>query len=66
MLREVVTWSKLQHKNIVRISGITTKFDYTISLITEWVDMGTAIDYLQNRAFNPGPLVGGNAKQTWA
>ena len=55
--REVNSWSKLHHVNIVRVFGIVTKFDYTISLITEWVDMGSAIDFVQNHAVDPRPLV---------
>ncbi|KIM68085.1 hypothetical protein SCLCIDRAFT_1209467 [Scleroderma citrinum Foug A] len=56
-LREISRWSKLRHRNIVRVSGITTKFDYAISLITEWADMGNAIDYVQNRSVDPRPLL---------
>lgn len=57
VLHEVATWSRLRHRNIVRVFGITTKFDYTISLITEWADMGSAIDYVQNRSVDPRPLL---------
>lgn len=57
VLHEVATWSKLRHRNIVQVSGITTKFDYTVSLVTEWADMGSAIDYVQNRAIDPRPLL---------
>lgn len=57
VLSEVAMWSTLRHRNIIRVFGITTKFDYTISLITEWAEMGSAIDYVQNRAVDPRPLV---------
>jgi len=57
VLHEVSTWTKLRHRNIVPVSGITTTFDYTISLITEWADGGSAIDYVQNRVVDPRPLV---------
>ena len=43
--------------NIAWVSGITTKFDYTISLITQWADKGSAIDYVLSRAVDPRPLV---------
>jgi len=59
VLHEVSTWTNLRHRNIVPVSGITTTFDYTISLITEWADLGSAIDYVQNRAVDPRPLVSG-------
>lgn len=59
VLHEVSTWSKLRHRNIVTVFGITTTFDYTISLITEWADLGSAIDYVQNRVVDPRPLVSG-------
>ncbi|KIM57025.1 hypothetical protein SCLCIDRAFT_131509, partial [Scleroderma citrinum Foug A] len=57
VLHEVSTWSKLRHRNIVTVFGITTTFDYTISLITEWADLGSAIDYVQNRVVDPRPLI---------
>ncbi|KAL4077396.1 kinase-like domain-containing protein [Scleroderma citrinum] len=57
VLNEVATWSRLRHRNIVQVSGIATTFDYTISLITEWVDMGSAINYVQNREVDPRPLL---------
>ena len=34
VLMEVYVWSKLKHKNIVELLGITTVFDHTISIVS--------------------------------
>ncbi|KAG6334348.1 hypothetical protein ID866_4739 [Astraeus odoratus] len=60
-VREVHTWSKLRHKNILSLLGITTEFDRTISIVSEWMDMGNAHDYVQNLTVDPRPLVSGIA-----
>lgn len=57
ILREVDVWSKLHHQNVVRMFGITTEFDSTISIISEWVPMGDAHAYVQNIENDPRPLL---------
>ncbi|KAG6326934.1 hypothetical protein ID866_12155 [Astraeus odoratus] len=41
--------------------GITTKVDYTVSLVSKWQEKGNAHDYVQNKAVDPRPLVQGIA-----
>ncbi|KIK23697.1 hypothetical protein PISMIDRAFT_647625 [Pisolithus microcarpus 441] len=36
---------------------MTTQFDYTISLISEWADKGNAFDYVQDTRVDPRPLL---------
>lgn len=55
--RVVAFWKSLHHKNILPLLGMTTQFDYTISLISEWADKGNAFDYVQNRKIDPRPLL---------
>ncbi|KAG6330634.1 hypothetical protein ID866_8457 [Astraeus odoratus] len=55
--REIHVWSKLRHENILPLLGIATKFDRTISLVTEWMPLGNAHDYVQDRSIDPRPLV---------
>ncbi|KAI6161241.1 kinase-like domain-containing protein [Pisolithus thermaeus] len=57
ILREVHIWSKLRHENIVPLLGISTEFDSTVSIISEWMPMGTAHDYVQNAEHDPRPLL---------
>lgn len=57
-LREVYVWSKLHHENVVPLLGIATKFNQTVSLITEWMSRGNAHDYVQDKSIDPHPLVG--------
>ncbi|KAI6006161.1 kinase-like domain-containing protein, partial [Pisolithus marmoratus] len=55
--REVHTWSKLSHENIVPMFGISTDFNSTISIISEWMPWGNAHMYVQNIENDPRPLV---------
>ncbi|KAI6116504.1 kinase-like domain-containing protein, partial [Pisolithus sp. B1] len=59
---EVYAWSKLRHKNIVPMFGISTEFDSTISIISEWMPLGNAHDYVKNTEHDPRPLVGSALK----
>ncbi|KAG6330247.1 hypothetical protein ID866_8843 [Astraeus odoratus] len=56
-LREAHTWSKLQHKNVHPLRGIATEIDYTISMVSEWMEKGNAHDYVQEVRVDPRPLV---------
>ncbi|KAG6329145.1 hypothetical protein ID866_9944 [Astraeus odoratus] len=56
ILREVHLWSKLHHENIVRMLGICTEFDSTISIVSDWMEMGDAHTYVQNKDNDPCPL----------
>ncbi|KAI6099793.1 kinase-like domain-containing protein [Pisolithus sp. B1] len=54
---EINIWSQLQHENIMPLLGITTKFDNTVSMVTEWMERGNAHRYVQNMAVDPRPLL---------
>ncbi|KAI6142182.1 kinase-like domain-containing protein, partial [Pisolithus tinctorius] len=56
-LYEVHIWSHLQHENIIPLLGITTNFNHTVSMVTEWMEGGNAHEYVQDEAVDPGPLV---------
>ncbi|KAI6107634.1 kinase-like domain-containing protein, partial [Pisolithus croceorrhizus] len=57
IFREVHTWSKLRHKHVVHMLGISTEFDSTVSIISEWMPLGNARDYVGNTANDPRPLL---------
>ncbi|KIO08802.1 hypothetical protein M404DRAFT_133061, partial [Pisolithus tinctorius Marx 270] len=57
LFREVHIWSKLRHENIVPLLGISTEFDSTLSIISEWMPLGNANTYVQNTENDPRPLV---------
>ncbi|KAL4072066.1 kinase-like domain-containing protein [Scleroderma citrinum] len=61
-VREVYTWSKLRHKNVHPLLGITTEFDHTISFVSAWMEKGNAIDYVQDKEVDPRPLIEGIAR----
>ncbi|KAI6000347.1 kinase-like domain-containing protein [Pisolithus orientalis] len=57
LFREVHIWSKLRHENIVPLLGISTEFDSTLSIISEWMPLGNANTYVQNTENDPRPLL---------
>ncbi|KAI6094887.1 kinase-like domain-containing protein [Pisolithus sp. B1] len=57
LFREMHTWSKLRHENIVPMLGISTEFDSTISIISEWMPLGNAHDYVKDTDHDPRPLL---------
>ncbi|KAG6331546.1 hypothetical protein ID866_7546 [Astraeus odoratus] len=57
ILREVHLWSKLDHVNVVRMRGISTEFNFTISIISDWMGRGDVRGYVQNNAIDPRPLL---------
>ncbi|KAL4081727.1 hypothetical protein V8B97DRAFT_84717 [Scleroderma yunnanense] len=57
ILCKVLSWSKIQHKNLVPVLGITTKFDHTISVVSEGMKMKNAYDYVQNSEIDPRSLL---------
>ncbi|KAG6330883.1 hypothetical protein ID866_8208 [Astraeus odoratus] len=62
VLKEVHLWSKLRHENVLPLIGITTKFDLTISIVSQWMEKGNAHDYVQDTTIDPRPLVTGIAR----
>ncbi|KAI6006315.1 kinase-like domain-containing protein, partial [Pisolithus orientalis] len=56
--REAHVWSKLKHPNVLSLVGITTEFDLTISLVTTWMENGSARAFVQERHNDPRPLIG--------
>ncbi|KAI6006285.1 kinase-like domain-containing protein [Pisolithus orientalis] len=57
ILNEAHTRSKLKHPNVLRILGITTDFDFTVSIITPWMEGGNAHTYVQDPDIDPRPLI---------
>ncbi|KAG6332549.1 hypothetical protein ID866_6540 [Astraeus odoratus] len=57
VLREVHIWSKLSHDNVLKLLGIVTTFDDSISIISEWMEKGNAHEYVQDRDVDPRPLI---------
>lgn len=57
ILGEVDIWSKLRHENIIPALGFTTKCEHTVAIVTPWMSMGNAHDYVQNQIVDPRPLV---------
>jgi len=37
--------------------GISTEFGFTISIVSDWLEMGDAYTYVQNKENDPRPLV---------
>lgn len=54
---EIRIWAQLEHENIMPLMGITTKFDHTVSMVTEWMERGNAHKYVKDEAVDPRPLV---------
>lgn len=57
IVREIHTWRDLQHENIVPVFGIVTKFDFAVSIVSEWMEKGNAFDHVQDEAIDPRPLL---------
>ncbi|KAL4062619.1 kinase-like domain-containing protein [Scleroderma yunnanense] len=57
ILREVYVWTQLHHENVVPVFGVATTVNFSISLISDWMDMGNAIDHVQRREVDPRPLL---------
>lgn len=62
ILREVHLWSKLHHENILPLLGITTDFDFTMSIVSPWMERGDARRYVQDITIDPRPLIEGIAR----
>ncbi|KAL4065566.1 kinase-like domain-containing protein [Scleroderma yunnanense] len=62
IVREVHTWSKLHHSDVLPLLGITTKFQCTISIVSAWIDKGNAHSYIQDETIDPRPLIDGIAR----
>ncbi|KAI6130692.1 kinase-like domain-containing protein, partial [Pisolithus croceorrhizus] len=57
LFREAHTCLKLRHENIIPMLGISTEFDSTLSIISEWMPLRNAHDYILNTENDPRPLV---------
>ncbi|KAI5987895.1 kinase-like domain-containing protein [Pisolithus albus] len=57
MLREAHVWSKLDHPNVLPLLGITTDFDLTVSLVSTWMEKGSARYYVQKRHNDPRAII---------
>lgn len=48
MVRELQIWSRLYHKNVLRLLGYSVDGGlYYLSLITEWMDNGTVLHHMR-------------------
>ena len=56
-LKEVHTWSKLVHANVLPLIGITTQFNMTVSIVCPWMKRGNARDHVRDKSVDPRPLV---------
>ncbi|KAL4076011.1 kinase-like domain-containing protein [Scleroderma citrinum] len=56
VLREAHVWSKLDHENVLRLIGMTTDFESSLSLVSKWMATGNAHDYVQDKTVDPRPL----------
>ena len=57
-LREVHSWSKLDHPNILPLTGFTTDFEFTVSIVSPWMEKGNAREFVGNNlSVDPRPLV---------
>ncbi|KIM67971.1 hypothetical protein SCLCIDRAFT_1190452, partial [Scleroderma citrinum Foug A] len=54
---EIRRWTTLQHSNVVSVFGVVTKFEFTVSIISEWIPEGNAYDYVQDLNNDPRPLL---------
>ncbi|KAI6027516.1 kinase-like domain-containing protein [Pisolithus microcarpus] len=61
IVREIHTWTELQHENLVPVFGVVTKFDFAVSIVSEWMEKGNAFDHVQDEAVDPRPLLLGVA-----
>jgi len=57
LLQEVYVWSKLDHQNVIKLLGVTTAFDHTVSVVSPLMSRGNVFDYVQNPDVDPRPLV---------
>ena len=56
LLQEVHVWSKLDHENVIKLLGVTTAFDHTISIVSPLMSWN-AYDYVQDLDVDPRSLV---------
>jgi len=57
VLQEIKLRTELNHRNVLPLLGITTKFGETLSIVSRWMERN-AHDYVQNESVDPRPLVG--------
>ncbi|KIM70601.1 hypothetical protein SCLCIDRAFT_1206733 [Scleroderma citrinum Foug A] len=62
IVEEIRRWTTLQHNNVVSVFGVVTKFEFTVSIISEWIPKGNAYDYVQDVNNDPRPLLLGIAR----
>ena len=56
-MREVHSWSKLDHPNILPLIGFTMDFENTVSVISPWMEKGNARQFVRDKSVDPRPLV---------
>ncbi|KAL4066210.1 kinase-like domain-containing protein [Scleroderma citrinum] len=60
-LKELHSWSKLNHENVLPLIGIATQFDYTLSIVSPWMKKGDARNFVRDKSVDPRPLIEGIA-----
>ncbi|KAG6330500.1 hypothetical protein ID866_8589 [Astraeus odoratus] len=56
-IRDIQAWTKLHHENILPVLGITTEFDSSVALVSEWIGKRSAHDYVQDESVDPRPVI---------
>ncbi|KAI6139788.1 WD40-repeat-containing domain protein [Pisolithus tinctorius] len=57
ILPEVHLLSRPRHDNVVRVIGISTESGSTISIVSDWMSLGDAHSYVQNKENDRRPLL---------
>lgn len=54
MVRELQIWARLAHRNVLPLLGYTTDGGlFYLSLITEWMENGTIMQYMKKERERP-------------
>ncbi|KAI5987786.1 hypothetical protein EDC04DRAFT_1469708 [Pisolithus marmoratus] len=53
IVREIDSWRKLQHENLVPVFGVVTKFDFAVSIVSEWTGKWQRIRLRPKRRCRP-------------
>jgi len=62
LLKEAYIWSKLDHENVIKLLGVTTIFNHSLSLVSPLMSRGNVFDYMgQDPVIDPRPLVCGTS-----
>ena len=57
LIKEVYVWSKLDHKNIIKLLGLTAASNHSLFIVSPLMSRGNAFHYVQDPDVDPRPLV---------